>query len=213
VPRLTTPTGAENPRQATRDRLFVAFSELLHERGYDVITLADVAERAGVSRTSMYNYFADKDALVVAYADHEGALYLARLLDELDGIDNPIDRLRVFIASQVRYFAGRHLPPGRTLRMALSPTAYQRVVQHVATLDGVLRQILLDAAADGYLPDTEIERTMPLVSACLARGDTDDRDPAALADSIDVTTTFVFRALGVRLASNGRPRRVSRAKA
>lgn len=208
-----TPAGSPTSRQDTRDRLFAAFAELLHTRGYDAITLADVAERAGVARTSMYNYFADKDALIVAYADHEGNSYVAALREELDSIENPIDRLCAFIASQLRYFAGRHMPPGRTLRLALSAPAYQRVVHHVAVLDGVLRQILVDAAEEGYLPDPDVERTMPLVQACLARGDTDDRDPRALDDSIEVTTTFVLRALGVRLSSTGRPRRAAQPRA
>jgi AcrR family transcriptional regulator len=208
VPRSTS-SGAPNPRQATKERLFDAFAELLRERGYDPITLAEVGERAGVSRTSVYNYFADKDALVVAWADLEGARYVSGLRAELAAIDDPIDRLRAFIASQLTYFAGRHLPPGRNLRLALSAPAYQRVVEHVAAIDGLLREVLADAAAQGYLADPDVERTLPLVNACVARSDAVDDDPEALEDSIEVTTTFVLRALGVRLGPNGRPRRVA----
>ena len=93
--------------------------------------------------------------------------------------------------------------------MAMSPAAYQRVAQHVVVLEGILRQVLLDAVAEGYLPDDDVEAAMPLVTACIDRGSAEDRDPDALAESIEVTTTFVLRALGVRLGPHGRPRRVA----
>nr|WP_249420455.1 TetR/AcrR family transcriptional regulator [Rhabdothermincola salaria] len=189
--------------------MFGAFAELLYEQGYDAISLADVAARAGVSRTSVYNYFSDKDALVVAYADHESTAYAGALRAELEEIDNPVDRLRALIASQLRYFASHHLPPGRDLRVAISPAAYQRVAQHAVVLEGILRQVLREAVAEGYLPDDDVEGAMPLVTACIDRGAAEDRDPDALTESIEVTTTFVLRALGVRLGPSGRPRRVA----
>lgn len=204
--------GGSGSREATRERLFEAFVELLHERGYDVLTLADVAERAGVSRTSVYNYVADKDALVVAYADQEASRQVAELARRLEGLANPVDRLRAFIDARLRYLALGHLPPTASLRMALSPAAYQRVGQHATVLDGVLREILTAAAAEGYLDAADVERCLPLVTACLGRSDADGRDPAALDDAIEDTTTFVLRALGIRLGADGRPRRRPRAR-
>lgn len=200
---------ADSARQAGRDVLYQAFTELLYEEGYDAISLADVASRAGVSRTSIYNYFSDKEALVVAYADHEATRYAGGLRAQLESIDNPVDRLRELIASQLSYFARQHLPPGRDLRMAMSPAAYQRVAQHVVVFEGILRQVLLDAAAEGYLLDPDVEAVMPLVTACIDRGSAGDRDLDALSESIEDTTTFVLRALGARLGPNGRPRRVT----
>ena len=47
-------------RQATTERIFDAFGELIYTRGYDHVSLADVAAAAGISRTAIYNYFPDK---------------------------------------------------------------------------------------------------------------------------------------------------------
>lgn len=197
-------------RRLTRDRIFTAFSDLLYQRGYDAISLADVAAAAGMSRTTMYNYFADKDALVVAFADEEAARYVVHLREALAPVENPVDRLRVFVAEQLRYFASHHLPPGRALRMALSGPAYERVLEHVRALEQVLRDILHDGVADGYFPIDDVEATIPLVTACINRSGPEDGG-SDLDDSIEVTETFVLRALGVRLGPNGRPRRQARA--
>jgi len=196
-------------RRLTRQRIFDAFSELLYERGYDAITLADVAASAGMSRTTMYNYFADKDALVVAFADDEAARHVAGLRERLAPIENPVDRLTTYIAEQLRYFSTHHLPPGRALKVALSGAAYQRVLEHVGALEQLLRDILHDGVDQGYFPIEDVEATIPLVTACINRGGPDDTGD--LEDTIEVTETFVLRALGVRLGTNGRPRRRARA--
>ena len=41
--------------------------------------MADLASEAGIGRTAIYNHFADKDAVVVAFASAETNRYLARL--------------------------------------------------------------------------------------------------------------------------------------
>ena len=198
-------------RRLTRQRIFDAFSALLYERGYDAITLAEVAATAGMSRTTMYNYFTDKDALVVAFADDEAARYVAGLRAVLAPIENPVDRLLAFISEQLRYFASHHLPPGRDLKVALSGPAYERVLEHVGAVEQLLRDILHDGITEGYFPIDDVEATIPLVTACINRGGPDDYRDSDLEDSIEVTETFVLRALGVRLGPNGRPRRQARA--
>jgi AcrR family transcriptional regulator len=198
-------------RRITSDRIFTAFSDLLYERGYDAITLADVARAAGMSRTTMYNYFPDKDSLVVAFTDHEASRYLVDLESTLAVIENPVDRLRTFVAEQLNYFATHHLPPGRALRVALSGNAYERVLQHVGVLEQLLRDILRDGADDGYMVVDDIEATVAMVTACINRSGPADYAGSDIDDSIEVTATFVLRALGVRLGANGRPRRRARA--
>lgn len=54
--------------------------ELASERGLDAITVGDIAERAGVNRSSFYQHYADKDTLL---ADAIDALL------EVAGADNP----------------------------------------------------------------------------------------------------------------------------
>ena len=56
----------EEHRAETTDRLLDAWSSLVREKGYDGVTLAEVAAHVGLARTAIYNYFPDRDALVTA---------------------------------------------------------------------------------------------------------------------------------------------------
>lgn len=60
-----------------RERLVVAAVDLFNEQGYDATTVAQIAERAGVTRSTFFRYFPDKRELLVA-----GQQTLSRLLAE-----------------------------------------------------------------------------------------------------------------------------------
>jgi AcrR family transcriptional regulator len=60
-----------------RERLVVAAVDLFTEQGYDATTVAQIAERAGVTKSTFFRYFPDKRELLVA-----GQQTLSRLLAE-----------------------------------------------------------------------------------------------------------------------------------
>ncbi|MCR6483182.1 TetR/AcrR family transcriptional regulator [Amycolatopsis sp. OK19-0408] len=49
-----------------RERLVVAAVDLFTEQGYDATTVAEIAERAGVTRSTFFRHFADKREVLVA---------------------------------------------------------------------------------------------------------------------------------------------------
>ncbi|MCK2036634.1 TetR/AcrR family transcriptional regulator [Microbacterium sp. SSW1-49] len=51
---------AGRPKASSRETLAEAACELFLERGYDGTSVADITQRAGVSRSSFFNYFASK---------------------------------------------------------------------------------------------------------------------------------------------------------
>ena len=60
-----------------RDRLIMAAVDLFTEQGYDATTVAQIAERAGVTKSTFFRHFPDKRELLVA-----GQETLSRLLAE-----------------------------------------------------------------------------------------------------------------------------------
>jgi AcrR family transcriptional regulator len=60
-----------------RERLVVAAVDLFTEQGYDATTVAQIAERAGTTKSTFFRYFPDKRELLVA-----GQETLSRLLIE-----------------------------------------------------------------------------------------------------------------------------------
>jgi AcrR family transcriptional regulator len=186
-------------RQEMRSRVFNTFSELLFERGYDALTLADIAKAAGMARTAIYNYFPDKETLLLAFTDHEMDAVFSDLRIELYRVDDPVDRLRVYVRAQLGYFATNHLPPGPALRSVLSAEGYAVMHRHAETLELILYGILGEAAADGRIPREVLEdgQTIALVNACLASGRVRDLDGDELESAIRATESFVLRAVGV----------------
>jgi AcrR family transcriptional regulator len=73
----------------SRGRLQEAAMKLFIERGYENVTVADIAERAGLTKRSFFNHFADKREVFFAQADVLEARVVAALA-EADGA-HPLD--------------------------------------------------------------------------------------------------------------------------
>jgi AcrR family transcriptional regulator len=182
-------------REQTRQKLFAALSTLMAEQGFDAITLAEIAQAAGVGRTAVYNHFPDKEALLLGFITHETDQYAANLQRALDDIDDPVEQLRTYVRQQTQLKRVYHVAPGPELRSVLSRSAQQRVREHVVVVEQVLRGILAAGIESGAFPEQDLDTTVPLVNACLSgRGAPDDG--LARERAMEQTEAFVLRAVG-----------------
>ncbi|MBD8058079.1 TetR/AcrR family transcriptional regulator [Cellulomonas sp. JH27-2] len=182
-------------REQTRQKLFAALSTLMAEQGFDAITLAEIAQAAGVGRTAVYNHFPDKEALLLGFITHETDQYAATLQRSLDDIDDPVEQLRTYVRQQANLKRVYHVAPGPELRSVLSRTAQQRVREHVVIVEKVLRDILSAGIESGAFPEQDLDTTVPLVNACLSGRGVPDDGPAR-ERAIAQTEAFVLRAVG-----------------
>src|SRR4051812_23296526 len=86
--------------QATADAIVEAAARVFAEHGLEKSTTARIAEVAGVSVGSMYQYFPSKDALITALFERESNVQHAKLLTlaaEM-GIDDVHALIRAFIS-------------------------------------------------------------------------------------------------------------------
>ena len=68
-----------------RDRLVVAAVDLFTEQGYDATTVAEIAERAGVTKSTFFRHFPDKRELLVAGQDMLGRLLAEGIAEAPEG--------------------------------------------------------------------------------------------------------------------------------
>jgi AcrR family transcriptional regulator len=71
-------------------RLQLAALELFQERGYAAVTVAEIADRAGLTKRTFFNHFSDKREVLFAGAkDYEAGIltYLAETGDDLSPLD------------------------------------------------------------------------------------------------------------------------------
>ncbi|MFT4258630.1 TetR/AcrR family transcriptional regulator [Microbacterium sp.] len=100
---MTAPNRAGRPRASSRETLAEAACELFFERGYDATSIADITQRAGVSRSSFFNYFASKSDVLWSGLDAritEGTDALAAL-----GKDGDAEAVRAILRGIVHDFA------------------------------------------------------------------------------------------------------------
>jgi AcrR family transcriptional regulator len=71
----------ERKKRETRETIARTALRLFSARGFDAVTVADVAHAAGVSEKTVYNYFPAKEDLVL----HGGAERLAALVEAIRG--------------------------------------------------------------------------------------------------------------------------------
>src|SRR5690625_7246591 len=95
----------------------------MRARGFGAIPVADIASEAGMGRTAVYNHFADKEMLLLAFVNQETQRYVAELRAALEGITDPVEQLRRYVRKQAKLTSVYHLPPGADYRSILSQRA------------------------------------------------------------------------------------------
>ena len=78
----------------TRNRIAQAAADLHEEKGVAHTTVAEIARRAGVTRLTVYNHFADLSELLPACAAHYETLHPMPELGDALAREDPIERLR-----------------------------------------------------------------------------------------------------------------------
>lgn len=194
MPKIIGSTLAEH-REQVRERLFDALARLMDSTGFDTLTMSDIAAEAGVGRTSVYNHFADKESLLIGYIEHETSSFLADLRQALEAVEDPEERLRVYVRQQIHLKSTYHLAPGPDLRSVVSRDTVMRLREHVREVEQMLRDILRDGIRAGRLPDQDVDAVVPLVHACLT-GREVPREPAEHDRAVTATEDFVLRAVG-----------------
>jgi TetR/AcrR family transcriptional regulator, cholesterol catabolism regulator len=80
-------------RRSRKDEIVRCFGEMVAERGYDSVSLRDVAEALDMSKGTILHHFGSKDRLL----EHVHADYMERRLDEahllLERLGSPADQL------------------------------------------------------------------------------------------------------------------------
>lgn len=101
-----------------KERLEAAVLEIFSESDFHKASIRDVAKKAGVSFSTIYNHYGSKERLVFAFVDVWMGKLTDRIIDHLQGIEDLKEKLRKVFWVQVDYYE-RHPGLGRILFMTL----------------------------------------------------------------------------------------------
>ncbi|MGY4709058.1 TetR/AcrR family transcriptional regulator [Mycolicibacterium sp. CBM1] len=167
MPRISAPS-VEQHREQVHRRVFEAFGALLSEHSVDAVTMAQLAAAAGIGRTAIYHHFADKEAVVVAFASYETSRYIEELEAALADVRDPAERLALYIRHHLDAGQQFHIGSGGQFYGTLSPEAMVAIREHVVVVEDVLRSILADGVRSGAFVVDDEAATISLIHACLA---------------------------------------------
>jgi AcrR family transcriptional regulator len=88
--------------EAAADRILDAAEQLYTQRDSDSIGMNEIARAAGCSRATLYRYFENREALRTAYVHRETHRLGRAIKEQIDGIDEPRERLIASITATLR---------------------------------------------------------------------------------------------------------------
>jgi AcrR family transcriptional regulator len=127
-----------------RERLVVAAVDLFTDQGYDQTTVAQIAERAGVTRSTFFRHFADKREVLVAGQDTLSRL-LAEGIAEAPTSAGPLDAVAAGLerASKAMGPTNRELGPRLKAAVAASTELQERDALKSVSLAAAMTTALL----------------------------------------------------------------------
>lgn len=147
VPKLWNET-IEAHRSAVREAILNTTAELVAERGLRAVTMSQIAETTGIGRATLYKYYPDVEAILVAGHQRHVASHLERLAELRDQLVGAGERLAAVLEAYafITYHRGRH-------DTELSALVHRG--EHIAAaqqqLIDLFRDLLTEVAEDGNL--------------------------------------------------------------
>ena len=145
VPRLWNET-IEAHRAAVRDAILDTTAELDTENGLLSVTMSRIAEKTGIGRATLYKYFPDVEAILLAWHERHVSGHLEHLAELRDQAGDARQRLEAVLEAYALIQHKRHATELAALLHRDEHVA--RAQQH---LTDIIRDLLTEGAQTGDL--------------------------------------------------------------
>ncbi len=156
LPRGPHRLAREEVLASQRGRMLDAMAEVVALRGYSAATVADVVDRAGVSRKTFYEHFRDKEECFLAAYDAGVEILMATMRDAGDDVRSRIGAFLRTLAAEPAFARTFVIEIG-----AAGPRALRRrqaVHEAFATMIGTAPEALACVGATNELVAREVSR-------------------------------------------------------
>ena len=150
MPKLWNET-IEAHRRAVREAILDTTAALVAEHGLLSVSMSRIAEETGIGRATLYKYFSDVGAILLAWHERQVSGHLDQLTKIRDGTGDAAERLEALLEAYARIAHASHPHQDVGLLAFLHGGAHvARAQQHVRE---VIVELLTDAAAAGAVRD------------------------------------------------------------
>jgi AcrR family transcriptional regulator len=150
MPRLWSQTIDEHRRDVTQAILDTTW-QLVAERGALSITMSQIAEQTGIGRATLYKYFPNVEAILVAHHQRHVDDHVEELNELRNGPGGPAERLTAVLMAYARicYHREQHAP-SEVFALVHRGEHVVEAEQRITTL---FQELLTDARAAGDVRD------------------------------------------------------------
>lgn len=149
MPRLWSET-IQAHRAAVQDAVLDAAADLVAEQGLAAVTMTEIANRTGIGRATLYKYFPDVEAILVAWHQRQISHHLAQLTQAAGAPGTPEQRLQAVLEAYALHLTSQR-PHGTGL------AAWLHRGEHIAhaqqQLHAFLAGLIAEAADAGEVRD------------------------------------------------------------
>lgn len=139
VPKLWTET-IESHRLGVRNAIVSTAAALVAKHGPRTVTMSQIAEEAGIGRATLYKYFPDVEAILIAWHERHVVAHLQELAALRDRPGSPLERLEAVLSAFALIQHKRH---------ATEVGALLHRDQHVARAQQHLHDLIRDLLHEG----------------------------------------------------------------
>lgn len=193
MPKLWNDT-IETHRRTVHDAILDAAAALVAERGLRAVTMSEIAAKTGIGRATLYKYFPDVEAILIAWHERKITAHLTHLLEVRDQTRGAANQLEAVLQAYAIVSHQSREPGGHR---DAEPAAALHRDQHVVRARRQLHDLIRDLVAEGVAAG-ELRHDVPpdeLASYCLhavaAAGDWPSK--AAVHRLVGVTLTGLRR--------------------
>jgi AcrR family transcriptional regulator len=144
VPKLWSET-IEEHRRAIHDATLDTTAALVREHGLAAVTMSQIAAATGIGRATLYKYFPDVEAILVAWHERHIALHLRQLAAARDAAATPAEQLGAVLEA---YALIQHQHHGTELPVSLLHRG-EHVTRARQQLQGLVADLLAAGAQAG----------------------------------------------------------------
>lgn len=149
MPKLWTKTIDEHRREV-REAILDTTASLVAEHGLRSVRMSRIAEETGIGRATLYKYFSDVEAILLAWHERQIAGHLAQLAEARDQAGDARERLEAVLET---YALLSSQSRGHDTELAALLHGDDQVAPAEQQLHEMIRRLVTEAAASGHVRD------------------------------------------------------------
>jgi AcrR family transcriptional regulator len=182
----------------SRKRILKASRKLFSQKGYEETMMEDIAKKAEVSKATIYNYFPNKESLLIGTADEVLDRVENLVKGELTGCENSEQKIKLalgeFVSASVEYLGlSRRITYLNSCKDSVLYATHKKMVSFI-------KELVIDAQNEGlFLYDADADDIVDVIMgiyliAQFEWSHIDEYSPEFLQEKLDRFFTVMLSA-------------------